>query len=359
MLNRTLLVTITSFLLPLTALAADTSSLGFVPLTSIPGIADAGNASTLPVFLNTLYKLAIGVAAVLAVLQIVRAGIMYMGGDSVTEKKDAKNLITLSIGGLLLVLSPVIVFSVINPKILDLKIGGLDELASTTPRSGSDTTSTTPGSSGTELIWQDGSISRSAAETKCRADGGTSSYVCKKQDGTQRTLLVSQSCSAGEVGIAFCTRPTGSGTSGDTANLCAQFEQKQSPVGGATCREADPDLVTISNSCCSTLAEGAVCCGRPKAVATELHPDLNIAIAITRYVYDPIAGSSEALDAVPGDKTKFDAYKAECISKSGTVNEQNANSASVCSTSDLAAFPDGPRKPYIKCMASTISCRLP
>jgi type IV secretory pathway VirB2 component (pilin) len=131
MLNRTFFITILSFALPAVALAADTSGLGFVPLTSIPGIADAGNASTLPSFLNNVYKLAIGVAAVLAVLQIVRAGIMYMGGDSVTEKKDAKNLITLSIGGLILVLSPVIVFSVINPKILSLEIGGLNDLTTT------------------------------------------------------------------------------------------------------------------------------------------------------------------------------------------------------------------------------------
>lgn len=121
-------------------------STAFVPLTSIPGIQSAGNAATLPDFLNSLYKLAIGVAAVLAVLQIVRAGVMYMGGDSITEKKDAKNLIALSVGGLILVLSPVIVFSIINPKILSLQIGGLDELASTTPRS--DSPSTTDGGAG-------------------------------------------------------------------------------------------------------------------------------------------------------------------------------------------------------------------
>lgn len=354
MLNRTLLVTTASFLFPVAVLAADTSGLGFVPLTSIPGIADAGNASTLPSFLNNLYKLAIGVAAVLAVLQIVRAGIMYMGGDSITEKKDAKNLITLSIGGLILVLSPVIVFSVINPKILNLEIGGLNDLTTTSSKGGS-----TPGTAGTELLWTDGTMSRSAAESKCKAEGGTSSYICKKEDGTQRTLLVSQSCVAGEVGVAFCTRAVGSNTSTDTANLCAQFELKQSPLGGATCREADPDLVTISRSCCSSLAEGAVCCGRPKAAPTALHPDVTIGIAIMRYVYAPITGTPEFLDAIPSDKTKYDAYKAECVTRRGVVSEKNANKADACSTTDLAAYPDGPRKPYIKCIAATISCNLP
>ncbi|MEK7201599.1 MAG: pilin [Patescibacteria group bacterium] len=132
-----------AILVPQVSLAAGTSttpttpqvqaptSLGFVPLTSIPGIESAGNSATLPDFLNNLYKLAIGVAAVLAVLQIVRAGIMYMGGDSVWEKKEAKSLIALSVGGLILILSPVIVFSLINPKILELKIDGLDTLGDT------------------------------------------------------------------------------------------------------------------------------------------------------------------------------------------------------------------------------------
>ena len=82
--------------------------------------------ASLATFLSTLYKLCIGAAAVLAVLQLMRAGVMYMGGDSVTEKKDARNLITLSIVGLILVLAPYIVFSVINPAILRIDINAED-----------------------------------------------------------------------------------------------------------------------------------------------------------------------------------------------------------------------------------------
>jgi hypothetical protein len=132
---RTLLLFASILLLtPLVVFAQVNTDTAFIPLTSIPGIESAGNADSLPDFLNSLYRLAIGAAAVLAVLQIVRAGIMYMGGDSVTEKKEAKNLIALSIGGLVLILSPVVVFSIINPNILSLKIGGLVELTTTTPR---------------------------------------------------------------------------------------------------------------------------------------------------------------------------------------------------------------------------------
>lgn len=108
--------------------AAFAQEYGFVPLTNVPFLTDTGNSFDLSQFLNNLYRLAIGVAAVLAVLQIMRAGIMYMGGDSVTEKKEAKNLIGLSIAGLVLVLSPVVVFSIINPEILSLKINKIEDL---------------------------------------------------------------------------------------------------------------------------------------------------------------------------------------------------------------------------------------
>lgn len=108
-------------LLPL--LAAAQGDQQFVPLLpSLPGIDTLQQGDSLAVFLTQIYKICIGLAAVLAVLQLMRAGVMYMGGDSITEKKEARNLIAVSIAGLLLVLAPVIVFSIINPKILNLDI---------------------------------------------------------------------------------------------------------------------------------------------------------------------------------------------------------------------------------------------
>lgn len=95
----------------------------FVPLTNIEGLTDAANSNEgLTTFLNLAYRLCIGLAASLAVLQIMRAGFLYMGGDSIGEKKEAKNLIALSLFGLLLVLSPVIVFGIIDPRILSLQL---------------------------------------------------------------------------------------------------------------------------------------------------------------------------------------------------------------------------------------------
>lgn len=104
------------------ALAADPSAPTFVPLTTLPGIKDASGASNLPVLLSEIYKICIGLAATLTVLQLIRAGVLYMGGDSITEKKEARDIIGMSIAGLLLVLSPTIVFGIINPNILKLDL---------------------------------------------------------------------------------------------------------------------------------------------------------------------------------------------------------------------------------------------
>jgi|GEM_PF-6952864 len=95
----------------------------FVPLTNLPGIKEVGNEESLPVFFNSLYKLCIGAAAVIAILQIMRAGTYFMfNKGSVAHNEKGKSLIMNAILGLLLVLSPAIVFGIINPDILDLRL---------------------------------------------------------------------------------------------------------------------------------------------------------------------------------------------------------------------------------------------
>ncbi|KND51215.1 MAG: hypothetical protein ABA06_02805 [Parcubacteria bacterium C7867-001] len=119
---RTLLFILAFLILPLGVFAANEAT--FTPLTQIPAfkeVVNAGSQGFAP-FFNSLYKICIGIAAALAVLQIMRAGIMYLGPDSITEKKEARSLIGWSIFGLLIVLAPTIVFSVIDPRILDLKL---------------------------------------------------------------------------------------------------------------------------------------------------------------------------------------------------------------------------------------------
>ena len=97
---------------------------GFVPLTNIPGLTSGAVADTtgLANFLNNLYKYLIGLAAILAVIEIIWGGLEISTQDSVSKKSDGKERITQAILGLILVLSPVLVFSIINPSILNLSL---------------------------------------------------------------------------------------------------------------------------------------------------------------------------------------------------------------------------------------------
>lgn len=100
------------------------SSSEFVPLTSIPAVQNISSQGGLSGFFNYLYVLAVGAAAVIAVLQFVRAGILYaVMSTGVVEKREARHLMVVSVMGLLLVLSPALVFGIINPDILSLRIG--------------------------------------------------------------------------------------------------------------------------------------------------------------------------------------------------------------------------------------------
>jgi uncharacterized membrane protein YgcG len=116
----------------------------FVPLEPCSPLTPYENdtSSNLPTLFQAIYRICVGIAVVLTILQLTRAGIMYMGGDSITNKEQAKHLIQVSLLGLLLVLSPVIVFTLINPDILNFSLN-LDGLRVDQGQQG---TVTTPGS---------------------------------------------------------------------------------------------------------------------------------------------------------------------------------------------------------------------
>lgn len=104
---------------------------GFTPLVTngIPGLTDpttAGsviNSASLAIFFNNLYKYLIGIAAALAIVEIIWSGIkIATNQDNVSTMLDYRGRIMQAIFGLVLVLAPVLVFSVINPSILDLSL---------------------------------------------------------------------------------------------------------------------------------------------------------------------------------------------------------------------------------------------
>jgi hypothetical protein len=135
--NRYLLLLSLSFALlvslgvPLAVLAETGAEAAdaFYPLTNLPGLSDTLSSDTLPRFLNNLYRLCIGAVAVIAVLKIMQGGAMLMfNRGSFSQATEAKKHIQNAVLGLILVLSPAIVFGIINPDILNLTLN-VEELS--------------------------------------------------------------------------------------------------------------------------------------------------------------------------------------------------------------------------------------
>lgn len=97
---------------------------GFVPLTNFPAFTNYATSSSISPFINNLYTYTIGIAAILAVIEIMWGGFLWMGsGASISNKEAGRNKILMSIFGLILVLSPYLILSIINPNMLNLKLG--------------------------------------------------------------------------------------------------------------------------------------------------------------------------------------------------------------------------------------------
>ncbi|MCB9810741.1 MAG: hypothetical protein H6779_02840 [Candidatus Nomurabacteria bacterium] len=73
-------------------------------------------------YINRLYALSIAVAALLAVIKIIIAGLRWMLSDIVTSKQEAKSDIWGATLGLLIVISAVLVLTTINPQLANTQI---------------------------------------------------------------------------------------------------------------------------------------------------------------------------------------------------------------------------------------------
>lgn len=123
------------------AFAQDTQNFVTVePLTNLPGLEEAtsGGVGTL---INEIYKYGIGLGAILAVLVLMYGGFQYMTSEAAGSKGAAKETIQRAILGLVLLLSPVLVFGIINQDIgnFNLQLSKLNSGVGTT---------TTPGGPG-------------------------------------------------------------------------------------------------------------------------------------------------------------------------------------------------------------------
>lgn len=79
-------------------------------------------SQALPEYINQLFKITIGIAAVLAVGQLIHAGILYMTTESWGEKSKAKSIITDAFWGILLIAAAWLILYEINPQLVSLTI---------------------------------------------------------------------------------------------------------------------------------------------------------------------------------------------------------------------------------------------
>lgn len=103
-------------LIPVISLAANTV---YEPLVGLPGVDEGADFNT---YVNSIYALSITIAALLAVIKIVIAGVKWMLTDVVTSKEEAKKDIKGALFGLLIVLAAVLIISVINKDILEVDL---------------------------------------------------------------------------------------------------------------------------------------------------------------------------------------------------------------------------------------------
>lgn len=113
--------------LALVALAHAQGSGTFVPLSdaNFQAIFNTGGASgggDLASFINSGFKAALSIGAILAVLRIAYAGYLYMGTDMWHTKSHAKEILGDVVLGLLLLLGIYLILWQINPCLLDLNV---------------------------------------------------------------------------------------------------------------------------------------------------------------------------------------------------------------------------------------------
>lgn len=107
-------------LLPLAIMAQEKT--GYNLLSPLPNTGGQTSTSDFGGYLNQMFRLAIGLAAIFAVFFMVVGGIEYMSTDAWTGKKDGMKKIQNAFWGLVLVLASWLILNTINPDILKLKL---------------------------------------------------------------------------------------------------------------------------------------------------------------------------------------------------------------------------------------------
>ncbi len=151
----------------------------FVPLVGIPGVNADANIND---YINALYALSISLAALLAVIKIIIAGVKWMLSDMVTTISDAKKDIQGALLGLLIVISAVVVLNFINPQLTetDVFLAPVGQSANNTSE-----TNTTPEQ---PTLFCSSATTCAELNARCRVVGGNPTTLPSIEEGDGGTV---------------------------------------------------------------------------------------------------------------------------------------------------------------------------
>ncbi|MDR3547890.1 MAG: pilin [Candidatus Pacebacteria bacterium] len=259
------------------------SSSNFVNLTALPGISSISTSSSsgsYTTLFNSLYRICIGIAAALALIEIIIAGITWMtAGDSSEQVSQARQRIGNAVLGLILVLSPVVVFGVINPNVLSLNLN-VSSLTPSTASSGSGTAASSGVSSAVDSNAAAGtanaactkntdcndSLVCNAATGACMTDS-TSAYSCADDSAVNSQGL----CANGQAPVNI---------NGDTAPASGSVQASGSCAGNENACTNGYICDNTTSTCQAIPQDGAVgsggsCAGNVNACDVNLTCDNN------------------------------------------------------------------------------------
>lgn len=135
-----LLAIFTLLLLP--SIQVFASNHEYTVLAPLPGTTNCADnrlgadcKTTLQKYLPGVFKLAIGLSAVFAVLMIVLGGLQYMSTDAVQGKSEGKERIKNAIYGLVLVIGAWLILNTINPGLLNFNLN-IEKIQTSAPAGG-------------------------------------------------------------------------------------------------------------------------------------------------------------------------------------------------------------------------------
>lgn len=116
-----ILAVLTIIILPtVSVFAAEGDYTVLAPLPGISGTLSGENI--LGTYVPAIFKIAIGLSAVFAVLMIVIGGFQYISSDAVMKKSEGKERIKNAVLGLVLVISAWLILNEINPNLLNINL---------------------------------------------------------------------------------------------------------------------------------------------------------------------------------------------------------------------------------------------